>query len=252
MSQLLKKYSKPLAIAGGATALLGLGYLLYRGTCKKCNKSAVKKSEKTESPEEIPANHHLSQDQAVARRGQIVENVKYSILLKIQKGTHYSGAVTVDFKCHNAGANVFFDFEGESIEELVLNGQTIKKVDNWKQLYDGCFFTLPREQVQAGRNKLTIHFRNKYSTDGNGFHTFTDTDGKQYVYSHAEPFHAHKFIPCFDQPDIKAVYDLTVISPDDWIVIANEICAMRNPFKDSSEYLLNDDTFKGFQNKKSF
>jgi len=66
-------------------------------------------------------------------------------------------------------------------------------------------------------------FVNDYVTDGEGFHTFTDTDSKQYVYTDFEPAYCRKWIPVIDQPDIKCNMTLSVIVPEDWKAISNEI-----------------------------
>lgn len=36
---------------------------------------------------------------------------------------------------------------------------------------------------------------------------------KEYLYTNFEPFDAHRLFPCFDQPDIKAKYSLTIRAP---------------------------------------
>ena len=38
-----------------------------------------------------------------------------------------------------------------------------------------------------------------------------------------EPYEAHRLFPCFDQPDIKAEYELTVDAPPQWELISNAI-----------------------------
>ena len=42
-----------------------------------------------------------------------------------------------------------------------------------------------------------------------------------YLYSNLEPYDAHRIFPCFDQPDLKASFELTVETPEDWIVSSN-------------------------------
>src|SRR5436190_494106 len=57
---------------------------------------------------------------------------------------------------------------------------------------------------------------------GDGFHQFKDPeDGEEYLYTNFEPYEAHRLFPCFDQPDIKATYELTVTAPPEWEIIAN-------------------------------
>lgn len=41
------------------------------------------------------------------------------------------------------------------------------------------------------------------------------------MFSDFEPFHCHKAIPCFDQPDIRGVMNLTMFVPEQWIAIGN-------------------------------
>ena len=61
-----------------------------------------------------------------------------------------------------------------------------------------------------------------YSRSGEGLHRFTDPVDKQvYLYSDLETFDAHRIYACFDQPDMKATYELTVTAPEDWQVVSN-------------------------------
>ena len=61
-----------------------------------------------------------------------------------------------------------------------------------------------------------------YSHSGEGLHRFTDpADGRVYLYSDLETFDAHRIYACFDQPDMKATYELAVTAPADWQVVSN-------------------------------
>lgn len=42
------------------------------------------------------------------------------------------------------------------------------------------------------------------------------------MYTKFEPYGAHRFFPCFDQPDLKAPITYNVIVPDGWLAAANE------------------------------
>ena len=58
-----------------------------------------------------------------------------------------------------------------------------------------------------------------YSRSGEGLHRFTDpADGGVYLYSDLETFDAHRIYACFDQPDLKATFEFSVIAPADWLV----------------------------------
>lgn len=43
-----------------------------------------------------------------------------------------------------------------------------------------------------------------------------DLDGQQYVYIQTVPHYAHRITPMFDQPNLKAVFDITVAVPGKW------------------------------------
>ena len=62
----------------------------------------------------------------------------------------------------------------------------------------------------------------RYSNSGEGLHRFEDPEDDQvYLYSHFEPAEAKRMFACFDQPDLKATFDVTVTAPEHWQVISN-------------------------------
>ncbi|MCT2061126.1 aminopeptidase N [Dietzia cinnamea] len=48
-------------------------------------------------------------------------------------------------------------------------------------------------------------------------------DGEVYLYSQFETADAKRVFACFDQPDLKARYTLTVTAPEKWVVVANTL-----------------------------
>src|SRR5690606_11659690 len=62
----------------------------------------------------------------------------------------------------------------------------------------------------------------RYMNTGEGLHRFIDpVDNGVYLYSQFETADAKRMFACFDQPDLKATYQLTVTAPDSWKVISN-------------------------------
>jgi aminopeptidase N len=75
--------------------------------------------------------------------------------------------------------------------------------------------------LKQGQNTVTVEFTRKHSTNGEGLHRFKDpVDGKVYLYSHFEPAAAQQMFALFDQPDLKATFELTVSAPNDWTVFS--------------------------------
>ena len=62
----------------------------------------------------------------------------------------------------------------------------------------------------------------RYSNTGEGLHRFVDpVDDEVYLYSQFETADAKRMFACFDQPDLKATFDVTVTAPAHWQVISN-------------------------------
>ena len=82
-------------------------------------------------------------------------------------------------------------------------------------------------KLQVGPNKVAVVYRNNYNNDGSGCVSFVDVDDKQYIYTQFEPYYANRVFPCFDQPDLKAKMNLSVISPSQWKkVLSNEYATL--------------------------
>lgn len=61
-----------------------------------------------------------------------------------------------------------------------------------------------------------------YSHTGEGLHRYFDPeDGETYLYTHFEPTDARRVFACFDQPDMKTSFSVSVTAPAHWIVRAN-------------------------------
>jgi aminopeptidase N len=61
-----------------------------------------------------------------------------------------------------------------------------------------------------------------YSNTGEGLHRFVDpVDGEVYLYSQFETADAKRMFACFDQPDLKATFDVSVTAPQHWQVVSN-------------------------------
>ena len=74
----------------------------------------------------------------------------------------------------------------------------------------------------AQRNVLVVDADCRYSNTGEGLHRFVDpVDNEVYLYSQFETADAKRMFACFDQPDLKATFDIMVSAPLNWRVISN-------------------------------
>ena len=160
----------------------------------------------------------LSESDA-ATRSKNISNVEYHLDLNLPGGASdtYSGTLEATFTIET-NPETFLDFTGFEITTLILNGRIIADPSwNGHRLLIGA-----RDGLLTGVNTIRLEYINEYDHTGDGFHQFIDPeDDQEYVYSNFEPYSAHRLFPCFDQPNIKAQYKLSVECPSDWTLIGN-------------------------------
>ena len=165
------------------------------------------------------ARAFLTKSEAEKRFLQIAD-VKYNLDFNLgEKDDEFTGNTRVDFLFLEAvDESIFLDFSGGEIKTIKINGR--EEVTQ----YDGKRVTIKNVNLKVGDyNRVEIDFSHPYSNTGDGLHHFHDPyDHKVYIYSNLEPYNANQVFPCFDQPDIKATYTVTVKAPKDWRVISNE------------------------------
>lgn len=111
------------------------------------------------------------------------------------------------------------------MQHVVSNGQTIQP-----KVQDG-FIYLDVSKLTVGKNIIGITYACTYDNDGQGCVSFVDVDTKQYIYTQFEPYCANRVFPCLDQPNLKAVMQLQVITPSDWKkVLGNETATTEENF----------------------
>ncbi len=164
------------------------------------------------------ADDDLTFEQAKLRKAQI-ESVKYALDVSVGKNLEgYSGKVVIDLVMSDLTKDLSIDSMVDKIQGIAVNGKELKKYSSRKGSFD-----LPKS-VLTKDLKVEITFTNKYSKESAGFQRSIDPEDKaEYVYTDFEPYQAHKFFPCIDQPDLKAKLKITAHAPVDWKVIGNEL-----------------------------
>jgi aminopeptidase N len=113
-------------------------------------------------------------------------------------------------------APIILDFRDGSVSRIAVNGSTVEA-----QLADG-HMIIPGRYLTAGRNTIALDFESAIAPSGRAITRYTDSDdGARYIYSLFVPMDASQAFPCFDQPDLKASFNLNVTVPDDWTAVSN-------------------------------
>jgi aminopeptidase N len=158
---------------------------------------------------------NLTRDEA-RTRAELISVVAYRVQLDLTGGdTTFRSLSRIEFDCARAGTPTFVNLAAPAVHSVTLNGIPVgvTAFDGERIAIDG---------LRAGRNELEVDAECAYSRSGEGLHRFADpADGNVYLYSDLETFDAHRVYACFDQPDMKAHYELVVHAPQEWTVVSN-------------------------------
>ncbi|MEV4092383.1 aminopeptidase N [Streptosporangium saharense] len=159
---------------------------------------------------------NLTRDEA-RERARLISVQSYVVELDLTEGDErFESITTVRFTGTRPGAETFIDLAGAKVRRAVLNGVELD-VD----AYDPETGRLPLPNL-AEDNELRIDADCSYMRTGEGLHRFVDpVDDSVYLHSQFETADAHRMYACFDQPDLKAAFELTVLAPGSWEVISN-------------------------------
>jgi len=130
--------------------------------------------------------------------------------LKLLFNMHHKDHVILDFKANES-----------QLIRILVNGSKVPV-----RLQNEHIVIMPKE-LQSGENLIDISFiAGDMSLNRNN----------DYLYTLLVPDRARTLFPCFDQPDLKAIYNLSLSIPEGWTAVANgRIAQISEVEKDSSK-----------------
>ncbi len=166
------------------------------------------------------ATANLLTETEAALRSKQIGAVSYNMWFGLTEGETFDGRAKIGFDLLEAKNSpwVRLDFEGGKVSALKINGQTVDAANH----FDGHRILIPMTGLKPHGNSVEVAFTHAYSDEGTGLHHFKDpVDSQTYVYTNFEPYDAHRMFPCFDQPDLKASFEIQAETPKSWVVISN-------------------------------
>ena len=149
-----------------------------------------------------------------ADRSAILKIDNYKVDLDLTTGDETFNSKAVITFSAKPGSDTFIDAVAKRIINATLNGAPVDIAN-----YDGESIFLKN---LAEQNTLVIEMEAIYSKTGEGLHRFVDpADGEVYLYSQHQANDSRRTFASFDQPDLKATYEFSVIAPSKWEVISN-------------------------------
>jgi aminopeptidase N len=159
------------------------------------------------------SNPSLTQGEAEQRAALLAVDL-YTIEIdftELPTGPQVRCVSEVTFTCRQPGADSFIDCAADVLA-ADLNGAELPPARDGR-------IPLPR---LAAVNHLRVETVQAQTRDGEGVHKAVDpADGEVYVWTSFEPDEAHYVWACFDQPDLKAPHQFTVLAPAHWTVVSN-------------------------------
>ncbi|WP_326723791.1 aminopeptidase N [Streptomyces sp. NBC_00243] len=158
----------------------------------------------------------LTRDEAQTR-AKLLDVHHYGIALDLTGGDDTFDSRTVIRFTARADADTFVELKPAELRSVTLDGQPLDPgtLDENR---------LPLKGLTAGEHELRVDAAMRYSRTGEGMHRFTDpTDGETYLYTQLFMEDVQRVFAAFDQPDLKAVFELSVTAPEGWTVLANGV-----------------------------
>lgn len=175
---------------------------------------------------EAGVSQQLAQYRAVS-----IANVHYDVHLDIPPtvAEQVSGSININFDLLNASRALVIDFEApdDHVLAVSLNGGNVQY-----SLANG-HIVVPASELSTGSHTLSVQF--------------TGTDAalnrqSEFLYALFVPDRASTALPVFEQPDIKAVFSLTLTIPAQWQAVANGALLARTTVEPGRERLQFADT----------
>jgi aminopeptidase N len=164
-------------------------------------------------------------------RSSNISNVRYNLLFEIPKerANNVEGILSLTFDVKKR-APIVLDFKqgDSSVISVTVNGKPGKYV------FENEHIVLSSRQILKGENQVNIKF---YAGDQ------SLNRREDLLYTLLVPDRARTLFPCFDQPDIKSRYSLSLEIPAGWEAVANGQTVQRDTIKQNdSQYIVFSET----------
>jgi aminopeptidase N len=141
-----------------------------------------------------------------------ISNIKYDLTFTIppNRTNEIKGLVGITFNLKLADQPLQLDFKQDAahVSNIQINDHAITYQVEKEHI------VIASKDLRKGQNTILINF-----TAGNEALNRND----EYLYALFVPDHARLTFPCFDQPDLKAVFSLVLNVPKDWQALSNGI-----------------------------
>ncbi|WP_076407402.1 ERAP1-like C-terminal domain-containing protein [Shewanella sp. UCD-KL12] len=154
--------------------------------------------------------------QQAKTRSERLSDISYQLSLDLSQAGGFQATSIVTFNLSNPEDELTLDLEQANITRFIINGHKIYP------RYDSSTFTLSPNLLLSGNNSVEVSYSLNYANDQRvGLTRSIDPlDNSVYISSSPSAHWAKNVFPTFDQPSLKASYNLDVITPKEWVVLS--------------------------------
>ncbi|MCG8371941.1 MAG: M1 family aminopeptidase, partial [Balneolales bacterium] len=143
-------------------------------------------------------------------RKKVISDLSYNLELSIPEDAQepIPGTISIQFQLAENKVELPLDFRetADKLHSLTINGQETPIIFEHEHIL------LPKELLQKGSNSVSIEFTaGETSLNRN----------PEFLYTLFVPDRARTCFPLFDQPNLKATYELTLELPSSWNALSN-------------------------------
>ncbi|KAK0079084.1 hypothetical protein PV325_001747, partial [Microctonus aethiopoides] len=157
----------------------------------------------------------------------------------------FDGFVEINTTVINNSSKIYLHASELEITKVLMtvNGASVDNMIYFEDKYN-LLTIVPNETIIIGAEVIiSINYKGKLNSAMRGFYRSSYTDGnnktKWLAATHLEPVGARSMFPCFDEPALKATFQISVIRSTDYKAISNT--PLETSIKQGDDFL---DTFK--------
>ena len=146
--------------------------------------------------------------QLAQKRKSCIKKLEYTLFFSIpeDRDKAVEGNVGISFSIDSPQETIIDFRELTGVKEVFVNGRTTEFGLRDEHII------IPASSLQKGHNNIEVAFTPaEQSLNRN----------EEFLYTLLVPDRARTLFPCFDQPDLKATFNLTLEVPADWCAISN-------------------------------
>ncbi len=160
----------------------------------------------------------------------VARPVTYRAALELDpRQTHFDGRVEIDIRLEAAATGIWLHGDGLDVSRVTATagGETVEA--SWTEVLDTgvVWVGFPRRLI-ARKVTLAVDYSAPFNVNLAGLFKI-EAGGKVYALAKSESIEARRFLPGFDEPGFKAVFEMSITVPEGMHAIANTPEISREP-----------------------